>query len=126
MITVSGQSQGGGMAAFIAQRKLVNRIITFSGGWDFSERHKSKKNKIAKWYSHKSITPPERWFGTYHVEEPMASIIAETYTAMAIPETHTYALDHNVREGKRAHGEAIRNLVYKKHWIEILGDGRLD
>ncbi len=35
-ITVSGQSQGGGIAAFIAKKIKVNRIITFSGGWDFS------------------------------------------------------------------------------------------
>ena len=117
MITVAGQSQGGGMAAFIAKQHKVHRVITFSGGWDFS-----KTKTIAKWYATKSITPPNRWFGVYHTQEPRAAIIAETYKAMNIPKNHTYALKLDVREGKRAHGEGIRNIVYKESWIEILGD----
>lgn len=121
VITVSGQSQGGGMAAFIAKHDKVNRIITFSGGWDFSEGR-----TIAQWYYDPSITPPERWFATYHTEEPTAAIIDETYHAMGIPEDHIYALDRPVREGKRAHGEAIRNTDYKVLWIEILGKGLLE
>ena len=32
MITISGQFQGVGMAAFIAKKEKVKRIITFSGG----------------------------------------------------------------------------------------------
>ncbi|WP_372755855.1 hypothetical protein [Labilibaculum sp.] len=120
IITVAGQSQGGGMAAFIAKRELVNRVITFSGGWDFS-----KKSKIAKWYFNTSITPPERWFGTYHSQEPRASVIDETYRAMDIPENHIYPLNLKIREGKRAHGEGIRNIIYKELWIEILGDGHI-
>ena len=118
MITVAGQSQGGGMAAFIAKQQQVNRIITFSGGWDFSE-----KNKIAKWYFNESKTPSDRWFGIYHAKEPLASVIAETYKAMAIPEKQTYPLNLKIREGRKAHGEGIRNIVYKEKWIEILGDG---
>lgn len=121
LITVTGQSQGGGMATFIAKRRLVNRVITFSGGWDYSE-----KNKIAKWYFNESTTPPNRWFGTYHQQEPTASIIDETYKAMAIPENHIYALNLEIRKGKRAHGEAIRNIVYKEKWIEIFGNGHFE
>lgn len=33
---------------------------------------------------------------------------------MAIPENHIYPLNLEIRKGKRTHGEAIRNLVYKK------------
>lgn len=109
------------MAAFIAKHDKVNRIITFSGGWDFSEGR-----TIAQWYYDPSITPPERWFATYHTEEPTAAIIDETYHAMGIPEDQIYALDRPVREGKRAHGEAIRNTDYKALWIEILGKGLLE
>ena len=120
MITVAGQSQGGGMAAFIAKRCLVNRIITFSGGWDHSST-----GKIANWYFQPSITPPDNWFGTYNIKEPTASIIYETYKAMNIPENHIYPLNLKVRKGKRAHGEGIRNIAYKKIWIKLLGDGSL-
>ena len=44
-IALAGQSQGGGMSAFIAKDHVVARVIDFSGGWDYSA-----KGKIAKWY----------------------------------------------------------------------------
>ena len=113
-ITVSGQSQGGGMSAFIAKQKLVYRIITFSGGWDYAA-----KNTIATWYSNESVTPKERWYGTYHTKEPKAATIAATLKAMAIPNENIYALEKNIREGKRAHGEAIRNTNYKDLWLKL-------
>ena len=113
-ITVSGQSQGGGMAAFIAKDKKVDRLITFSGGWDFY-----KKGVIAKWYSSTSATPLNRWYGIYHVEEPMAETLAKTYEAMAIPESQIFPLNLKIREGKKAHGEGIRNIVYKEMWKEL-------
>lgn len=119
-ITVSGQSQGGGMAVFIAKRKLVAKVITFSGGWDYAE-----KGVIADWYSYKSITPSEKWYGFYHTKEPKAIDIDKTYRAMHITDSHIYALDLPVREGKRAHGEGIRNTVYAQLWIDILGNGIL-
>lgn len=117
-ITVAGQSQGGGMAAFIAKRVLVGRVISFSGGWDYSG-----KNKIANWYFQNSTTPAERWYGTYNVAEPAAAKIAATYKAMAIPEDHIFALKLDVRPGRKAHGEGISNAAYKLQWIQLLGSG---
>ena len=117
-IAVSGQSQGGGMAAFIAKENLVARVIDFSGGWDFSA-----KNKIANWYSSKSITPSNLWYGTYHVTEPMAKIIKESYLAMNIPESHIYAFDLKVPEGRKGHSDGVRNIGYTDQWIELLGKG---
>lgn len=117
IITVSGQSQGGGMSALIAKKIKVNRIITFSGGWDFS-----KGSEIAQWYSAKSVTPSSRWYGVYHTEEPRADILAETYEAMAIPNKQIYPLSLTIREGKKAHGEGIRNIVYKEMWNKLFED----
>ena len=117
-IAVAGQSQGGGMAAFIAKRVLVARIISFSGGWDHSA-----KNKIAGWYFQESVTPPDRWYGTYNIDEPAAATIAETYKAMAIPENHIYSLKFEVRPGHNAHGEGLKNPAYKQLWIAMLGVG---
>ena len=111
LVTVGGQSQGGGMAAFIAKKIKVDRIITFSGGWD-----NSRKNEIAKWYFLESVTPLNRWFGVYHIKEPKAAVLAESYKAMAIPDIHTFSLDLEVRDGKKAHGEGIRNVAYKEMW----------
>ncbi|MEP3570329.1 MAG: hypothetical protein ABJN28_09440, partial [Flavobacteriaceae bacterium] len=117
-IALAGQSQGGGMAAFIAKTHLVARVIDFSGGWDYSA-----KNKIADWYSKSSVTPINRWYGTYHVKEPMASTIFKTYKAMNIPEKNIYALDLEVPIGKRAHSNGVRNIGYADKWIALLGKG---
>jgi len=117
-IALAGQSQGGGMSAFIAKTNLVARVIDFSGGWDYSA-----KNKIAAWYSKKSKTPLDRWYGTYHVEEPTAATIVKTYQAMNIPENNIYAFDLEVPKGKRAHSNGVRNVGYKEKWIELLGTG---
>ncbi|WP_105047781.1 BPSS1187 family protein [Polaribacter butkevichii] len=117
-IAVSGQSQGGGMAAFIAQEHLVARVIDFSGGWDYSEG-----KKIAKWYSNKSITPANLWYGTYHAKEPNAKIIKETYYALGIPENQIYEFNLPVPKGKKGHSNGVRNTGYRTQWIELLGKG---
>lgn len=121
IITVAGQSQGGGMAAFIAKQIKVNRIITFSGGWDYS-----KEKEIAKWYASESVTPPNRWFGVYHTKEPMAATLDESYRAMSIPYNHIFPLALEIREGKKAHGEGIRNITYEEMWKALFEDGNID
>ncbi|QWX83551.1 hypothetical protein H0I23_13990 [Cellulophaga sp. HaHaR_3_176] len=117
-IALAGQSQGGGMSAFIAKTHRVARVIDFSGGWDYSS-----KNKIANWYFKDSKTPLDRWYGTYHVKEPVASTIIKTYKAMNIPEDNIYAFDLEVPNGKKAHSNGIRNIGYKNEWIKLLGKG---
>lgn len=117
-IALAGQSQGGGMSAFIAKTHKVARVIDFSGGWDYSA-----ENKIAEWYFKKSATPADRWYGTYHVKEPMAATIVETYKAMGIPSANIHAFDLEVPPGKRAHSNGVRNVGYKNQWITLLGKG---
>jgi len=117
-IALTGQSQGGGMAAFIAQKIMVARVISFSGGWDYSV-----KGVIAKWYFNPSVTPADRWFGTYNVAEANAEIIDATYRAMGILDNHIYALNVSVPEGQKAHTNGVYNTAYKNTWIEMLGTG---
>ena len=119
-ITVTGQSQGGGMAAFIAKKIDISRVITFSGGWDYSA-----PEKIAKWYSNDSVTPLNRWYGVYHSQEPKAQTIDETYKAMGIPDDHIYNLNGKVPEGRKAHGQGIRNVDYADMWKILFADGAL-
>jgi hypothetical protein len=119
-IAVSGQSQGGGMAAFIAQKHLVARVIDFSGGWDYAT---ANKKKIANWYYNNSVTPVHRWYGTYHVTEHAAKIIKESYEAMGIPEKQIYPFSLAVPEGKKGHSDGVRNIGYLKQWVELLGKG---
>lgn len=123
-IAISGQSQGGGMAEFIAQHESVARVLSFSGGWDYSN---SKMKKIAGWYSQRSITPPENFFATYHVQEAAAIQLAEISKALHIPTDHVFALDQPLQKQKKGnnpfHSEGIANPVYKTIWIKMLGSG---
>jgi hypothetical protein len=119
-IALAGQSQGGGMAELIAKRDAVARVLTFSGGWDSGADAKD----VAGWYSDKSVTPAERWFGTYNVAEEHAKAIARTYKALGIPAEHVFALDKPVPDGANPHPQGVVNPAYKPIWVEMLGDGR--
>lgn len=84
-IAVSGHSQGAGMAAYIAQRNRVARVILFSSPWDYYGRNQ----QIAPWVlDGPRATPSEFWFGAYHEKENTASLIRREYEALRIPGDH--------------------------------------
>ena len=117
-IAVAGQSQGGGMAAFIAKRETVARVIMFSGGWD-----QQSPGVIAGWYASPGATPANLLYGTYHVREANARLIAEIYTTLGLPQSHIVPFDLPVPPGRDAHGQGIRNPAYAPSWIALLGRG---
>jgi len=84
-IAVSGHSQGAGMAAYIAQRARVARVVLFSSPWDFFGRDR----RLAPWVlAGPGATPPVSWFGAYHKKENTADLLAESYKALKIPRDH--------------------------------------
>lgn len=126
-IAVFGQSQGGGMAEFIAQRESIARMISFSGGWDYAN---SLERRIAGWYSGKSATPMQKWFATYNVNEAAAKQLSEICAALRIPADQIFALDKPLLNPQASttssnpyHGDGIRNPVYRPIWIQMLGSG---
>lgn len=126
-IAIAGQSQGGGMAEFIAQQESIARMISFSGGWDYSD---SREKKIAAWYSRPSATSPEKWFATYNVNEVAARQLGEICTALRIPAGQIFALDEPLLNPAAAttnnnpyHGDGIRNTAYRPIWVQMLGSG---
>jgi len=112
-IVLAGQSQGGGMAAFIAKQKHVAGVMDFSGGWDMSS-----PSKIAKWYSNPSATPPEVWYGTYGAKEPDAKALADSYAAMKIPQVHRFRLDRPTKFDP--HGAGSADPLYQDIWVQML------
>lgn len=80
-VIVTGQSQGAGMAAFIAQEHRVARAVLFSSPWDSY----GAPPVLAPWLSRASATPMDRWFGGYHGKENTAALLARTYAALRIP-----------------------------------------
>ncbi len=83
-VIVTGQSQGAGMAAFIAQEQRVARAVLFSSPWDSY----GAPPVLAPWLSRASATPPARWFAGYHGKENTAALLARTYAALRIPADH--------------------------------------
>jgi hypothetical protein len=88
-IALTGQSQGAGMAAFIAKRVALARVILSSSPWD----HASPSGRLAPWLSEASATPPQRWYGVYHAEEQMAGMLARAYATLQVPDSHIRVLD---------------------------------
>jgi hypothetical protein len=119
-IALSGLSQGGGMAAMIAKRYEVARVIDFSGGWD----SQTSNSGIASWYSAPSITPPSRWYGTFHKDEAMAARIYDTYKALQIPDAHIVQFDDPSAKIP-AHIRGVVDPVNRPIWQTLLGNGTL-
>jgi hypothetical protein len=113
-IVLAGQSQGGGMAAYLAKTRAVAGVMMFSGGWD-----KDARSDVARWYRQPSVTPPERWHATYHVLEPQAEVMARIYATLGIPKAQVHALDLPVIR-RTPHGEGIGNPAYAPLWHEML------
>lgn len=122
-IAVGGQSQGGGMAAFLAKKRVVARVITFSGGWDNQgQPGPVRPADVAAWYSTPASTPAGRWFGTYHEQEEHAAAIARTYDALSIPRGNVVMFRTPVPRGM-AHVFGVNNPANVSEWRRLLGEG---
>jgi hypothetical protein len=83
-ITVAGHSQGAGMAAYLAQRRTLARVVLFSSPWD----NYGPSHRLAPWIAGTGVTPPERWFAAYHARENTATLIARAYRLLNVPDAH--------------------------------------
>lgn len=83
-MTVSGFSQGAGLAAFLATRIPVGRVVLLSSPWD----HYQQTGSLAAWLSGPSATPGARWWGMYSAHEAQAPWMAKTYAALGLTPDH--------------------------------------
>jgi acetyl esterase/lipase len=133
-IVITGHSQGAGMAAYIAQRRTVARVVLFSSPWDFHGR----LGQLAPWVlDGPGKTPAASWFAAYHKSENTARYIAEAYRALKVPAANTRVFD---LEPARKTGEnpyhlsMVGNLAtprdpsgapaYADNWTFLIGTSR--
>jgi predicted esterase len=121
-IVISGFSQGAGMAAYIAKKKSVARVVLFSSPFDSIGPSKA----LAPWISGPSATPADRWFGEYHKREFAADIIPRAYAALEIPNANIRVFDRDVpgqpnATGLMFHVSTTRNPAYEPDWEFLLG-----
>jgi predicted esterase len=124
-IVVCGQSQGAGMAAFIAKQHEVARAILFSSPWDYVQR--DGRRDLAPWLALPSKTPPGRWFGGYHARENFAELLGRAYTELRIPRDHIRVFNEELperqsrpRSNNPFHGQGISNRTYAEQWAFFL------
>ena len=113
-VTLAGQSQGGGMAAYLAQTRQVAGVIMFSGGWD----HRAGGD-MADWYSRSSATPSQRWHATFHADEAQAATMERIYRRLGLPAAQIHTLSEPML-GRRPHTEGISNPAYQPLWERML------
>lgn len=125
-IAFAGQSQGAGMAAFIAKQHALARVILFSSPWDFVASRGSGR-QLASWIALPSVTPAERWYGGYHARENMAALLANSYAALRIPPKHIRVFEFDLPPGRPPggdnpyHGQGISNPAYAEQRAFFLG-----
>ena len=111
------------MAAYIAQREQVARVVLFSSPWDYSLESRS----LAPWIGEPSVTPPERWFAEYHRRENTAGLIAQAYAVLHIPPAHIRIFDldlpanHGHRSDNPYHGSTAHAPGYAPEWRFLFG-----
>jgi len=121
-IVVSGLSQGAGMAAYIAKRRPVARVVLFSSPWDF---YGGREQTLAPWLSESSSTPRERWFAEFHRRENTAALIEKAYRALDISNDHITVFDLDQPGGGSGpnplHGSTVRLPGYVPKWQWLYG-----
>lgn len=124
-IAIGGLSQGAGMAAYIAKKYPLRRVVLFSSPWDFTgaDRHP------APWLSLPSATPMDRWQAAYNQRENTVPLIRAAYRALRIPADQIHVFDLDLPAGMPPRGPnpyhpiGIRDVRYRPQWQAMFGRG---
>jgi len=122
-ILVSGLSQGAGMAALIAKRYPIYRVVLFSSPWDTW----GQDRRPAPWLSSRSATPPERWWAERHAREKTTDLIAAAYRALRIPKDQILIFKGSLppgrddAEGNPYHASTAHLPQYADQWRLMYG-----
>lgn len=121
-LVLSGLSQGAGMAAYMAKKNNVARVVLFSSPWDFM----APSRELAPWIAEPGVTSPDRRYAEYHKRENTAALIAESYRALRIPPDHVLTFDLNLPKGHGSgenpfHGSTVRLEGYVPQWQMMYG-----
>ncbi|MEO0984296.1 MAG: hypothetical protein AAFY20_01980 [Cyanobacteria bacterium J06639_14] len=87
-IVVAGHSQGGGHAALIGKHHPVAKVVMLAAPADYSRTLKTP----APWLAQPGVTPPERYYGFVHTQDPGSDRIQQAWQLlrMAPQEAPTY------------------------------------
>jgi cytidyltransferase-like protein len=124
-IAITGQSQGAGMAALIAKKESVYRVILFSSPIDFTKVQDGVE--FAPWLGLPSATPSEHWYAERNVREPFNAMLTKTYPLLGIPTNHVAINQLDLPPNANAsnpmayHGANINDPRYTPEWRFMFG-----
>ncbi|GEM_PF-2584136 len=115
-VRVSGHSQGGGAAGYIAKQKLVDRVCFFSSPSDVDD----VQNKLAAWVLAPGVTPAARHFGFSHQRDGMIpwALIQQQWAAFgmdsfgAFVNVDSVALPYNL-------SHMLSSNLNKPSWVTV-------
>lgn len=128
-LVLSGLSQGAGMAAYMAKRHKVARVVLFSSPWDYV----GPDRQPAPWLSERSATPLARWHAAYNRRENTAEALKASYATLRIPpaQIRVFARDLPTGAGAAAPGEpnpyhyvTVTDPGYADQWRAMFGAAR--
>lgn len=123
-IALAGQSQGAGMAAFLAKKEKVLRVVLFSSPID------ATRGRLAPWLSWPSATPADRWYAERNSREPFNAALVESYPVLGVPADHVRVFSLDLPAGADQsnpmayHGVNIQDPRYEGEWRFLFGDVR--
>lgn len=123
-ILVSGLSQGAGMAAWIAKRYEVRRVVLFSSPWETT----GADHRPAPWIGAPSATPIARWQAAYNTREKTVSLITAAYALLGLSSAQIHVLSLDLPEGRNFTGPnpyhpiGIRDVRYAGEWKAMYGN----
>jgi hypothetical protein len=131
-IAVTGLSQGAGMAALIAKKYLVYRVILFSCPIDYIGAPETILNsntiQLAPWINNSSVTPPDQWYAERNSREPFNPGLSKAYPLLGIPADHIRVNDLGLPPGVVSisspmffHTANIMDERYSSEWRFFFG-----
>lgn len=108
-IVLAGHSQGGGEAAYIADRYRVRGVLMFSSPVD------TDGQVAATWLAHRSATSPSRMYGFDAASDVYATRITGTWVRMHLPTSPGVACTHRIittvdlGSPLHAHGRTVKD-----------------
>jgi predicted esterase len=125
-IVVSGLSQGAGMAAYIAKREKVARVVCFSSPVDMLGGRTG--TEVAPWLAMPSATPADRWYAERNSREPFNPGLIKAYPVLGIPADHVRVFSLDLPPGRSAAGNPMiyhtintRDPRYADDWRFLYG-----
>lgn len=121
-IGLSGHSQGGGQALFIAKNYGSQYACLIAGGYDVGDNINPSRLNVADWIIQpNSKTDPKKIYGVVHKEDTYYRAFVETYKLLGLNnDENMFEYNYKVKTQREAHGSIV-NRLSQEHFKNCFG-----